>query len=721
MTPEDHQHVVDIFHEVVGLPTPNDRAARLELLCGENTQVRRRVEAMLLADDASDGVLHHPFNDLAVEALAGVPVSLQTTVDLDEYRITRLLGTGGMGEVFLAEDTRLGRNTALKLLPREFVHDADRLRRFEREARTISALNHPNIVTIYRFGHAGGVPVLATEYVDGQTLRQMIADGPLAADVVVDIARQVCFALAAAHAAGIVHRDIKPENIMRRADGVVKVLDFGIAKLTHAASAGSGHTTVTDAIVGTPAYMAPEQARGMSIDARSDVFSLGVVLYELLSGRAPFTGETPADVLAAVLQNEPRPLSGVPPALARIVRRCLHKTADTRYHDAAALLADLNATDAIGWARQFRSRPRLLSAAAIAVVMLGAGALALTVGERMTPSAARATAHDSPAMPEARTVNPRPDDLLRLGQYLMAQRNVDASNQAVAYLRQALAIKPESAIAHATLALALREQDTWAGLGPGKSAVPARQAALRAIALDASLPEAHLALARVANDYDWNWGEAEREFARTLALQPDLADAHLGHAQVLETLGRPEEAVKSARAAATLEPLSPRVMSDVGRTLYRARHYREAIELFRRALTLDRDYVPAIVRLQDTYDQLGDGNGMREMIDRMVAAGPRMIPWALELARARYAAHLGRKEQLVETALDIERSARGRGEMAFVLASLYAEVDGPRALQWLEHGIGEHSMFPLQLRDPILDPLRQEPAFQDLLRKTHMP
>jgi len=720
MTPEEHQQIVDIFHAVADQATPEDREARLSALCRGNVRVRSRVEAMLDADCAPGGALDRPLGEMAAAAMANLPRTLESPIDLDEYRILRLLGTGGMGEVFLAEDTRLGRKTALKLLPGAFIHDAERLRRFEREARAVSALNHPNIVTIYRFGDAGGVPVLATEYVDGLTLRQMLDSGPVAADIVVDIARQVCSALGTAHAAGIVHRDIKPENIMRRADGVVKVLDFGIAKLTDPEAVGSRQTTSVDAIVGTPAYMAPEQARGTAIDARSDVFSLGAVLYELLSGRAPFSGDTPADVLAAVLRSDPRPLSEVPPALARIVGRCLHKTMEARYQNAAALLADLDATGTLGRRRPFRSRRAMLTAAAIALAA-GAGTLAMTIGDRSVLFAPRSALHDSPQMSEARPVNPRADDLLRLGRYLMTQRNVDASNQAVEYLRQAVAIKPDSAMAQATLALALREQDTWAGLGPGKSAVTARQAARRAVVLDERLPEAHLALARVANDYDWDWVVAEREFARALELDPALAEAYVGHAQVLETLGRAEEAVKSALTAATLEPLSPRVMSDVGRTLYRARRYAEAIEQFRRALTLDRDYVPAIVRLEDAYDQLGDRDGVRAMIDRMVSVGPRMIPWALELSRARYAAHLGQPGQLVETARDIERSARGQGEIAFVLASLYAPVDRPRALHWLERGIRERSMFPLQLRDPVLDPLRQEPAFRELLRRTNMP
>ncbi|MGH9846755.1 MAG: protein kinase domain-containing protein, partial [Blastocatellia bacterium] len=271
-----------------------------------------------------------------------------------------LLGRGGMGEVHLALDPRLGRKVALKLLPAEFTHDRERVRRFAQEARAASALNHPNIITIHEIGEVENTHYIVTEYVEGETLRQRMANAPqkqMKPAEAIELARQIAAALAAAHEAGITHRDIKPENVMVRRDGLVKVLDFGLAKLTEEGG-GEGargrmgeedpsfsHSptlplplTSVGVVLGTPRYMSPEQARGEKVDARTDIFSLGVVVYEMLAGRAPFTGATTSDCLAAILKDEPPDLtetnSKVPPQLERIVRRCLEKQPERRFHSA---------------------------------------------------------------------------------------------------------------------------------------------------------------------------------------------------------------------------------------------------------------------------------------------------------------------------------------------------------------------------------------------------
>src|ERR1043166_419825 len=241
---------------------------------------------------------------------------------IGRYRIVEKLGVGGMGEVYLAEDTRLGRKVALKLLSEEFTQNRDRLNRFDQEAYAASALNHPNILTIYEMGDEGGRHYIATEFVDGVTLRKRLSSGvPMELEEVLDIAIQIAGALEEAHAAGIVHRDIKPENIMIRRNGHVKVLDFGLAKLTERpASEETDTEAVTRALVqtdaglvlGTSQYMSPEQARGKPVDERTDIWSLGVVLYEMATGRAPFSGETKTDVIVAIAKSEP-------PALARFV------------------------------------------------------------------------------------------------------------------------------------------------------------------------------------------------------------------------------------------------------------------------------------------------------------------------------------------------------------------------------------------------------------------
>jgi len=271
---------------------------------------------------------------------------------LGHYRILKQLGAGGMGEVYLAEDSRLRRKIALKVLPENIAQDKERLRRFEQEAFAASALNHPNILTIFEFGAESETHFLAAEFVEGETLRERIEHfAPLGRREVLDIAAQIAAALNAAHVAGIVHRDIKPDNVMIRPDGLIKILDFGIAKLTEIkpisidaeAATAIGVKTNVGMIIGTANYMSPEQARGQAVDARSDIFSFGIVLYEMLAGRKAFAGETAMDVIGAILNKEPAPLDEGETSmeLRRIIERCLRKERDERYESAKDLLADL--------------------------------------------------------------------------------------------------------------------------------------------------------------------------------------------------------------------------------------------------------------------------------------------------------------------------------------------------------------------------------------------
>src|SRR5262245_54939741 len=342
----------------------DEREGFLAEACAGDDELRHEVESLLAAHEEAGKFLQAPAVEVAArEIVAGeitstVAAKLPATPqligrELANYRIVSLLGRGGMGEVYLAEDKRLRRKVALKLLPAQFMNDAERVRRFEREAAAASATNHPNIVTIHEIGQIEQTHYLVTEFVAGETLRHRLTRGRMEVMAVLEVSAQVAAALDAAHEAGIVHRDIKPENIMLRPDGLVKVLDFGLAKLTEPqtpkidtqASTIAGVITESGVVMGTPRYMSPEQARGMKVDGRTDIFTLGVALYEMIAGRAPFESATTADVIAAILDKEPAPLAdnspGLPGELVRIVSKALRKEREDRYQVIKDMLVDL--------------------------------------------------------------------------------------------------------------------------------------------------------------------------------------------------------------------------------------------------------------------------------------------------------------------------------------------------------------------------------------------
>jgi Tol biopolymer transport system component len=327
------------------------RADFLAAACSGDDQLRREVESLLEAHSHSDSFLSRPALDVAARHLAGEREPSLIGKQIGAYQVISVLGFGGMGEVYLARDERLNRKLALKLLPQQFTRDADRVRRFEREARAASALNHPNIITIYEIGEMAGTYFIAAEFVEGQTLRQLIERGRLRAKEAMSICSQVADALDAAHTAGLVHRDIKPENVIVRPDGYVKVLDFGLVKLTerglveHSRNPRDPHRTNPGTVLGTVAYMSPEQASGIEVDHRSDLFSLGVLMYELLTGAVPFKGDSTASILDAIIHHQPAPLASViedaNAEMERIVNRALEKERDLRYQTASDFRAEL--------------------------------------------------------------------------------------------------------------------------------------------------------------------------------------------------------------------------------------------------------------------------------------------------------------------------------------------------------------------------------------------
>src|SRR5580692_225488 len=278
-------------------------------------------------------------------------MNLAAGTKLGPYQIVSLLGAGGMGEVYRARDSRLKREVAIKVLPQSLSLDADRLRRFEQEALATAALNHPNILAVFDIGESDGAPYVVSELLEGETLRERLRGGPIPVRKALEYALQIAHGLAAAHEKGIIHRDLKPENLFLLKDNRLKILDFGLAKLTQpepgAQTSLATATQGTEAgmVLGTAGYMSPEQVRGKVLDARSDIFSFGAILYEMLSGKRAFHGETPADTMSSILKEEPADLNetnrSVSPALERIVQHCLEKNPESRFHSASDIAFDL--------------------------------------------------------------------------------------------------------------------------------------------------------------------------------------------------------------------------------------------------------------------------------------------------------------------------------------------------------------------------------------------
>ena len=350
MTPERWQQIDTLFQSTLARELP-ERAGFLDQECAGDENLRQEIEDLLAAENEAGRFLNVPAFEATAQSLAAQQAPDLVGKTVGHYGILKQLGAGGMGVVYLATDLRMNRKVALKLLPHYFNSNEQRVRRFQQEAKAVLALNHPNIVTIYEVGEAESVNFIATELIEGETLRDQVDREPLNVTDALDIALQIASALTAAHQAGIIHRDIKPENIMLRPDGYVKVLDFSIAKLNEPevpspiTSTMMGAHTNPGVLMGTVNYMSPEQASGLEVDARTDIWSLGVVLYEMLTGLAPFTGETAVDCIAAILEGQQAPLKqyagDAPPELQWIVNKTLRKDREERYQTIRELSSDL--------------------------------------------------------------------------------------------------------------------------------------------------------------------------------------------------------------------------------------------------------------------------------------------------------------------------------------------------------------------------------------------
>jgi serine/threonine protein kinase len=655
MTPDHWQAIETLYHAAMELTGE----ARSELLRRAEPKVRSVVEAMLAQEGST--VLDRPAWEHADASIEASPLELAPGVKLGPYEVLSVIGSGGMGKVYRAKDTRLNREVALKASAAQFSQ------RFEREAKTIAALNHPNICQIYDVGPN----YLVMELVDGGPIVSHDRPRPLAPDEAVALAMQVAAALEAAHSKGIIHRDLKPANILATA-GVVKLLDFGLAKQSGPSSTQDHTQTIgltrAGMIMGTPAYMSPEQAEGKSADERSDIFSFGVVFYEMLAGRRAFPGRSPAAILGAVVHKEPEPLDA-PPALAAIVRKCLAKSPDARFQTAtelrraleaastkttsalnrrtlaaiaglalffflrtprteceinsiAVLPLDIKSTDldaeyisdgitesvnnslaglpglkvvphSVALRYKGRSAEIQKVGAQLGVQVVLTGRVVqrgedLTVavelddigkgkqlwGDRYNRKVSDSLAIQSEIAREVSqrlrghlskdeqrklargsTENSEAYQLYLKGKYHTSKFTKDEFRKGIDYFNQALAKDPNYGLAYSGLDYYYILQDDWY-LAPNDSASRAKAAAQKALEIDDSNADAHLALAMESHWYEWDWAAAAREFKRALERSPKSGDAYGLYAWYLAAMGRKDEAIATAAQGQRADPLS---------------------------------------------------------------------------------------------------------------------------------------------------------------------
>ena len=855
MRPERWQQITNIFEAALQRDA-SSRDAFVNKACADDPELRRQVEAMLASHKEASQFIEEPAMNVAARIDTGGGGASLVGQRVLHYQVLSLLGTGGMGEVYLAEDTKLDRRVALKLLPADLEGDERRVSRFQREARAVSALNHPNIITIHEIGRVNSRHFIATEFIEGETLRRQLASGGMQLDATLDVAIQVTSALMAAHEVGIVHRDIKPDNIMIRRDRIVKVLDFGLAKLTETLSPHVDTQAPTKLLVntepgvlmGTANYMSPEQARGLDVDARTDIWSLGIVLYEMTAGRVPFEGETSTDVLSLILQKEPARLARyapqVPEELERIIRKCLEKDRERRYQSARELLVDLKnlqrdsvagMTTAKTVTPQRRTAAHRLPFAALVLGILAVVAAGIyllsgrdkainsmavlpfvnvgadpdteylsdgvteslinnlsqlpnlkviarssvfrykgreiepqAVGRELGVSAvltgrvikrdddvsisielmdARDNSHiwgeqysrkladiltvqseisrevterlrlklsgeEKKQLAKQRTEIPEAYQLYLRGRYHFNKLTMDDMQKGIEYFRQAVERDSNYALAYAGLA------DCYNYLG---KPMEAKAAITSAIEIDDTLGEAHASLAFINLLYDWDWAGAEGHFKRGIELNPNYAMARHWYAIHLANMGRHDEAIREARRAQELDPLTLIVNGTPAATLYLARRYDQAIEELQKLLEMDANFLPAHSMLAVAYVQKG-------MYDKAIVEYQKVI----DLLRGNLGAELAMKARIGhayavwgkkgEAIKILDELLKRRDATPYSIAEIYVGLgEKDRAFEWLEKAYQERNVQMVSLKvEPTLDSLRLDPRFTDLLRRMNL-
>jgi serine/threonine protein kinase/Tfp pilus assembly protein PilF len=761
----------------------------------------------------------------------------------------------------------LNRAVALKFLPDNMLQDAQALERFRREARAASALNHPGICTIYDIGEQHGRGFIAMEFIDGETLRSHIHGTALPREETLKLGIQIADALDAAHAQGIIHRDIKPANIFVTKRGQAKVLDFGLAKLVSKGVARTGadfggelpgSSSIVGIISGTPSYMSPEQVRGDNLDQRTDIFSLGLLLYEMATGRQAFSGGTGGRIIEAVLTRSPVPARSInpdiSPKLEEIINKALHKDRDQRYQHAADIRADLqrlerdndtvgitanefaspilrsitshlhstgkhtarNSTPQTGAVRservskiidslavlsfenasrdpqneylsdgiagslinilatvpklrviaqstvfRYKGRPidpqavgRELNVRAVLTgrIMQSGGSLRIGTELVDVPTGSQLWGAQYDRKPgdifaiqdeisneisgklrlkltraeKKRLTKHQTDDAEAYRLYLKGRHHwnrwtEDGFYKAIGYFQQAVEKDPGYALAYTGLA------DSYVLLGwnsylPPKEAFPkGKMAAMRALRLDPNLGEAHTPLAAVLWLHDWQWQEAQREFERSLALNPAHPTASHWYAEYLMTMGRHVEAIARIKNSQELDPLSLIISVAIGRDFYMARRYDDALEQLRRTVELDPNYpvtywvLGLLLRKMGRYE-LAIDEGEKGV--KLSGGSPLM-----NAALAQTFATAGKREKAIQILDDLTNLTKQKYVAPYFFAGIHIGLgEDDRAIEYLEKSYEEHSHWLIYLHlDPSMDSLRSNPRFQDLSRRVGLP